>query len=78
LISGRPSRNPEIAGERQFEPAAERVAVDEGEGGHLEAAEARHDALAVGGVATLLGQWAVHQFLDVGPGAERALAGACH
>src|SRR5262249_25240110 len=53
------------AGERQFEPAAKGIAVDQGDRRHRQLVELGQDRLAERGAGALLDQGAAHQLLDV-------------
>ena len=66
----------EGAGERQLEPAAEGIAVDERDRQHRQAVELGKDRLPEAAPGAYRGQRAADQFLDVGAGAERPVAGA--
>jgi hypothetical protein len=69
---------PKCAGERQFEPAAERISVDQRNRRDRQRVEPVENRLPEGGALTLSPQRAAHQLLDVGPGAKGSVAGAGH
>src|SRR5438874_13157255 len=64
------------AGERQLEPAAKGIAVDQRDRRHRQLVELRQHRLAEQGAGALLDEAAAHQLLDVGAGREGAVAGA--
>ncbi|KAG0776334.1 hypothetical protein G6F22_012643 [Rhizopus arrhizus] len=67
----------EGAGQRQLQAAAEGIAVDHGNRGDAQLADALEHFLAQAGAFMLVAQRASHQLRDVGPGAEGLGAGAC-
>ena len=64
------------AGERQFEPAAKGVAVDQRNRRQRQLVELGQDRLAERRAGALLDEGAAHQLLDVGAGRKGAVAGA--
>ena len=64
------------AGERQFEPAAKGIAVDQRDRRHRQLVEFRQHRLAEQGAGALFDEAPAHQLLDVGAGREGAVAGA--
>src|SRR5947207_4636875 len=66
------------AGERQLEPAAKGIAVDQRDRRHRQLVEFRQHRLAEQGAGALFDEAPPHQLLDVGAGREGAVAGAGH
>src|SRR5438477_1538984 len=64
------------AGERQLEPAAKGIAVDQRDRRHRQLVEFRQHRLAEQGAGALFDEAPAHQLLDVGAGREGAVAGA--